>query len=176
MSNDAALSAGPEKPVAGSRDEPPALSFSLRFRFADWPNPELPPIAIGVYLIWQREQLMYCGVSGRGLNIGSSGGRSAAGLVTRLKSHWTGRLSGDQFCVYVANQLVIPNLTTSDLKCFADRSKTLDSLTRLYIHENFDYQFAIARSYSDALRFEASCRSGHVFGMKPTLHPKLDVD
>jgi hypothetical protein len=146
------------------------LAFSPRARFADWPRPALPPVAIGVYLIWQDERLMYCGVSGRRLDT-QNRQRATGGLLTRLRSHWSGRLSGDQFCVYVANQLVIPRLRPEDLARFADRSQTLDALTRLYVHEHLAYQYAVAPTYQAALRYEADCRAGRMFGMQPLLHP-----
>lgn len=55
----------------------------------DWPNPAVPKVAAGVYTIWQGSELIY------------------AGLYSRLSSHWAGRRSGDQFCVYVADRLVL---------------------------------------------------------------------
>lgn len=41
--------------------------------------------------------------------------RTKHGLLTRLASHASGRLSGNQFCVYVANRLVIPSLVPDQL-------------------------------------------------------------
>jgi hypothetical protein len=38
------------------------------------------------------------------------------GLHTRLHSHFSGRRSGDQFCVYVADLLVLPGLTPADIE------------------------------------------------------------
>src|SRR5262245_55688950 len=93
--------------------------FSRRHRFSDWPNAEVPAIAAGVYAVWDGDLLVYCGMSGRELEKAASAERSRYGLVTRLASHASGRLSGDQFCVYVANRLVIPGLNQTQLAKFA---------------------------------------------------------
>jgi hypothetical protein len=76
--------------------------FSARHKFSDWPNVEVPAIAVGVYAVWDGDILIYCGMSGREFEKAVQAARVRYGLVTRLESHASGRLSGDQFCVYVA--------------------------------------------------------------------------
>ena len=93
------------------------------------------------------------------------------GLINRLNSHASGRLSGDQFCVYVANRLIIPSLSPSELKLFSTGELTLDSITKLYIHKNFSYQFVIVEGSEQAYRIEALARSGDVFSQQPLLNP-----
>jgi hypothetical protein len=39
--------------------------FSRRHKFSDWPNSDGPAVAAGVYAVWDRESLIYCGMSGR---------------------------------------------------------------------------------------------------------------
>jgi len=144
-------------------------TFSPRHRFSDWPNTDVPPVAAGVYAIWDAETLIYCGMSGRELEKAADKGRY--GLVTRLQSHASGRLSGDQFCVYVANRLVIPSLRPEQLGLFATGELNLDRLTKAYIHDRFEYQFALVLSSNEAFRLEKQCREGLVFGGKPMLNP-----
>jgi hypothetical protein len=148
-----------------------AQDFSQRFRFADWPNPAVPAVAAGVYVIWDADQLIYCGMSGREFEKAISGGRTKYGLVTRLASHASGRLSGDQFCVYVANRLVIPSLIVEQLQHFGTGKLHLDALTRLYIHKHLEYQYACVESSAAAYVLEVRCRDGNVFGVKPLLNP-----
>lgn len=93
------------------------------------------------------------------------------GLVTRLASHASGRLSGDQFCVYVANRLVIPSLKPEQLAKFATGELNLDSLTKAYINERLEYQFAFVQSSAKAYALEKRCREGVIFGVKPLLNP-----
>ncbi len=119
-------------------------SFSARHRFSDWPNGDIPAVAAGVYAIWESETLIYCGMSGR--EVEKAGDKSRYGLVTRLHSHASGRLSGDQFCVYVANRLVIPLLRPEQLAQFASGELNLDRLTKAYVHERLEYQYAIVAS------------------------------
>ena len=147
------------------------MKFSKRYKFADWPNKEIPLVAAGVYAIWNDAQLIYCGMSGRGLDNALSDGKKRFGLITRLNSHASGRLSGDQFCVYVANRLVIPSLTSDDLPKFASGEVKLDSLTKQFIHNHLDYQYVILDSSKEAYDVEDKARRGEVFGVKPLLNP-----
>jgi hypothetical protein len=91
------------------------LSDGPLHAFATWPNAAVPRIAIGCYSIWRDEQLVYVGVAGRALDpakvatLRQKKGRPR-GLYDRLKSHASGRRSGDQFCVYVCDRLVLPRV------------------------------------------------------------------
>lgn len=38
--------------------------FSKLYRFSDWPNPDVPQLAAGVYAIWDDKQLIYTGEYG----------------------------------------------------------------------------------------------------------------
>jgi len=145
--------------------------FSHRHRFADWPNAEVPAVAAGVYAVWEGENLMYCGMSGREYEKAVEAKRARYGLITRLESHASGRLSGDQFCVYVANRLVIPSLRPEQLQHFGTGALTLDKLTRKYINDRFEYTFAPTASSAEAFRLEERCRDGTVFGVRPLLNP-----
>ena len=149
-----------------------SIQFSQRFKFADWPNQNIPAVAAGVYAIWQREQLLYCGMSGR--EIEKAAGKKKYGLITRLGSHASGRLSGDQFCVYVANQLVIPSLGSDELTRFGSGELTLDMLTRDLIHQHLEYQYVVVGTSEEAYALESRCRAGEVFGRKPFLNPAGD--
>ncbi len=144
--------------------------FSKRFRFADWPNPEVPNIASGVYAIWNAEVLIYCGMSGQNLTPNPSSTKKQ-GLSKRLASHASGRLSGDQFCVYVANRLIIPGITPKQVHQFVSGEINLDELTKKYIRAHFDYQFAVTTTRTKAFELEIKCRKGLVFKAKPFLNP-----
>lgn len=147
------------------------MRFSERHRFADWPNPTLPLATAGVYAIWDADQLIYCGMSGREIERAQLAQKKRYGLITRLASHASGRLSGDQFCVYVANRLVLPSLQLDELKKFATGENTLDQMTKAYIHQRLEYQFAIVESSKQAYELEKMTRTGSVFGLKPLLNP-----
>jgi hypothetical protein len=145
--------------------------FSKRYNFSDWPNLEIPPVAAGAYAVWDADLLIYCGMSGRELEKAVASAKPKYGLYARLASHASGRLSGDQFCVYVANRLVIPFLKPEQLAKFETGDLKLDSLTKAHIHERFEYQYAVARSSAAAYALEKSCRQGITFGLKPLLNP-----
>lgn len=143
--------------------------FSKRYKFKDWSKSDIPKVSAGVYAIWENDQLIYCGMSGR--QIEKNRHKTRFGLLTRIQSHASGRLSGDQFCVYVANRLVIPNLLPDDLIRFASGELNLDILTKAYIHERLEFQYLLVDTSGDAYRIETSARDGSLLGKKPLLNP-----
>ena len=145
------------------------MEFSKRYKFSEWPNSDIPKISAGIYAIWKSDELLYCGMSGRQIENHKSDRKF--GLITRLNSHASGRLSGDQFCVYVANRLVIPSLRAYDLPKFASGELKLDTMTKRYIHEHLDYQYILVDSSSEAYTAEVNARNGSLLGKKPLLNP-----
>jgi hypothetical protein len=92
------------------------------------------------------------------------------GLVTRLASHASGRRGGDQFCVYVADFLVLPDLTSDDIAKVASRELALDDRVRRYIRDRMSFRFIQTQSGADAFRLEAEARAG-ALGEFPYLNP-----
>ena len=148
-----------------------AKKFTKRFKFKNWPNQNIPQVAAGVYVIWHDEELLYAGMSGREIEKAIKDGKKKYGLVTRLASHASGRLSGDQFCVYVANRIVIPELKQSQLNKFRDGTVTLDQMTKKFIRTKLEYQYLLVDRSQDAIDLEQHCRSGAIFGILPLLNP-----
>ena len=62
-------------------------SFSSRHKFADWPNSEVPAVAVGVYAVWDRDVLVYCGMSGREFE------KAVAAAKPKYRSRYTPRQS-----------------------------------------------------------------------------------
>ena len=58
------------------------------FRFADWPNDQVPRRAAGVYTIWRQEEFIYAGMSGRGAKAQNSS--LARAKKTKLKGSGPG--------------------------------------------------------------------------------------
>ena len=148
-----------------------ANRFSKKFKFKNWPNSKLPQVAAGIYVIWHDDQLIYAGMSGREIEKAIKNGKKKYGIIIRLASHANGRLSGDQFCVYVANRIVIPELKQNQLAMFRDGEVTLDQMTRKFIRSKLDYQYLLVDKSQDAYDLEMHCRRGAVFGVKPLLNP-----
>jgi hypothetical protein len=90
-----------------------ALRDGPLYRFADWPNPEVPNGRIGVH---------------RSTRL--------TGLRSRLASHASGRRSGDQFCIYVFDRLVLPTLSLQPIQNAAREQLSLDGLTRQLIRQS----------------------------------------
>jgi hypothetical protein len=68
-----------------------------RMSIPDWPNVDVPGLAAGVYVVWEGDRLIYCGMSGREFKKAVATGKVRYGLTTRLAAHASGRLSGNQF-------------------------------------------------------------------------------
>ena len=148
-------------------------------RFADWPNPEVPAVAIGLYTIWRREEFIYVGLAGRtseAVLLGAHAVGRASGLRDRLRSHASGRRSGDQFCVYVADRLVLPALTRQQIDNIAHGRVAFETLVRDYIHKHLAYRFfAVPDLSAEAQRqtreLERMIRRGATPMGKPVLNP-----
>jgi hypothetical protein len=155
----------------------PATSFSnlaagTAYSFSEWPNPEVPVFAAGVYTIWHLDgRFIYVGMSGRGMTADTVDRKRPQGIYTRLKSHATGRRSGDQFCMYVADRFVLPSLSQEEITAIASGRHQMDAFVRRYIHENLLYRFVILASGKDALALEAAIKAGKWAPGRPLLNP-----
>jgi hypothetical protein len=154
-----------------------ALGSGPAYRFTDWPNPEVPNWRAAVYTVWDADVLVYMGMAGRGLRAGGHESEKALastrarGLRDRLNSHASGRRSGDQFCVYVADRLVLQTLTQADTTSVARGELSLDALTRQYIHDHLSYRFVVTEDGRAALSLELRVQQG-ALGERPLLNPR----
>lgn len=148
------------------------------YRFADWPNSEVPNWRAGVYTIWRGHEFLYVGMAGRSLLAGahetpeavaSQGKRK--GLLDRLHSHASGRRSGDNFSVYVFDRLVLPTLTATQIQSGAEGKLSYDALVRAFIRERLTYRFAVLTDAAEARGLEASIRANGLSGRRPLLNP-----
>ena len=123
--------------------------------FTDWPNPAVPTFGAGVYTIWHSDgRFIYVGMSGRGITAETIRRNTPQGLYTRLQSHASGRRSGDQFCVYVADRLVLPGLSRDEIDSIASGRHNMDVFVRRYIHENLSYRFTMLPDGAAAIRWK----------------------
>lgn len=108
------------------------------YRFADWPNPAVPNGS--AYTVWHDDQLVYVGMAGRAIGPGAADSAAVSGRLTgirsRLASHASGRRSGDQFCVYVFDRLILATLSREQIDDAARGQLTLDGLTRQLIRQS----------------------------------------
>ena len=146
-------------------------AFSKRFKFKNWPKKNFPAVAAGIYVIWDEQTLLYVNTAGKDLDKAQRAGKTKFGLATRLNSHASGRAANDQFCSLLANRIVIPSLTSSQLNKFRDGSVTLDQMTKKYIRANVEYQYLVVDNFQDALDLEGHCKRGAIFGEKPLFNP-----
>lgn len=146
------------------------------FSFADWPNDKVPRRAAGVYTVWRRDDLIYVGMSGRGAQqedfvAGPDPEGKAKGLWTRLRSHASGRRSGDQFNIYVCDRFIVPILTPDQQRAIGEGGLLLDQMTKQFIHRHLSYRFVVCKSGEEALAIEREARAGQLLGGRPYLNP-----
>jgi|SRR2546428_9459400 hypothetical protein len=148
------------------------LSRGEASSFANWPNPSVPAYGAGVYTIWHNDgRFIYVGMSGRGITAETIRRNTPPGIYTRLQSHASGRRSGDQFCVYVADRLVLPTLSQQDIAAIASGRHQMDAFVRRYIHENLSYRFVMVPDGATAYMVEAAIKNGKWEHGRPLLNP-----
>ena len=73
--------------------------------FSEDPRKHIPTKGSVIYTVWDRKgNFIYVGISGLQKSIEKRNPQS------RMISHASGRRSGDQFCVYIHDYFVIPEL------------------------------------------------------------------
>jgi hypothetical protein len=139
--------------------------------FADWPTGDVPRSGAVVYTVWDRDgHFVYVGMSGRGIREGAGSPTAGAlGPWGRLNSHANGRRSGDQFCVYVHDRLVLPRLHNR-LADIAEGRLLLDNATRDYIRENLGFRWIIRQDGAAALSLERHLQRGAAPCGRPLLN------
>jgi hypothetical protein len=152
------------------------LEHGHLYEFSEVGHGDLPPVAAGVYTVWQQQELLYVGMAGRSLTSDTITesreiSRKNVGLRSRLRSHASGRRSGDQFCVYVCDRLVLPTLSRDEIAAVAAGTLSLDKLTREYVLGKLAFRFAETPDGAIARRIEADIRRGNLAAGRPTLNP-----
>jgi hypothetical protein len=148
------------------------LTQGTVYSFGGWPNSAIPNFGAGVYTIWHNDgRFIYVGMSGRGITVDTTRRNTPQGIYTRLQSHASGRRSGDQFCVYVADRLVLPTLSQEDITAVTSGRHQMDTLVRRYIHENLCYRFVMLPDGATAREVESAIKSGEWGHGRPLLNP-----
>ena len=150
------------------------LSSGAACRFVDWPNTEIPAVTAGVYTIWEQDAFLYVGMAGRGMTAQIDPEQAPTrirGLRDRLNSHASGRRSGDQFCVYVCDRLVLPTLRSHQITEIGKGALSLDGLVKQYIHERLAYRYVQTPDGAAARSLERDIQRGALEVGKPRLNP-----
>jgi hypothetical protein len=149
----------------------------------------VPEGAAGVYTIWRRTdvspaksrpapgQLLYVGYSGRGSKAQESDtkrtkGKRREGLWSRLAAHASGRRSGNQFAVYVADRFVLPTMSADDIEAVAAGTIRMDALVRSYTLAHLAFRWVETADAVAARKLEARIRRGRWDHGKPFLNPQ----
>ena len=120
-----------------------------------------------VYTVWNRSgQLIYAGMAGRGETSAARG----SGSFGRLNSHASGRRSGDQFCVYVCDRLVLPTVRDR-IDDIAGGTFSLDGATRQYVRTEPGFRMVQMADGREALEVERLVQRGALAAGQPFLNP-----
>ncbi len=133
--------------------------------FSDWPVGDVPRTGSLVYTVWDRDDtFVYVGMSGR------TSMQAGTGPWGRLNSHASGRRSGDQFCIYVCDRLVVPTLHNR-LEELRSGALSLDRETKAYIRERLGFRWIAVAGPAGAFAMERSIQRGLLPAGKPVLNP-----
>lgn len=128
--------------------------------------PEFGSILYAVFL--DKTEFIYIGIGGlAGKNVRSRNPRS------RIRQHTQGRRSGDQFCIYIQDFYVIPDLILSD---YTPRKGHLDELVRDFIQSRLSFRFVVFQTDdSDQIvrRLEREIQSGQHQNQLPTINSSI---
>jgi hypothetical protein len=137
-------------------------------RFSDWPATHFEPGPSGVYTIWDADAFLYVGMAYAHRDEANP---KANGVFGRLRSHASGRRSGDQFAIYICDRFVVPHLSRDEVEALARGERLLDARTPQYIQDHLTYRVVITASGSDARILEARVRSD---GLPRSGRPKIN--
>ena len=98
----------------------------------------IPQFGSIIYKVWNtNNDFIYVGIGGvkTGVPLSQRNPRR------RISQHSSGMRSRDQFCVYVQDFFVIPEIVKSEK--YVPEKGLLDKLTKEYIHKNLSYRFVV---------------------------------
>jgi len=123
-----------------------------------------------IYSIWDSEnRFIYVGISGIQKD------PEKRKPVSRINKHRSGRRSGNQFCIYVHDRYVIPDIINAG-NPYEYKKGHLDKLTRQHIRDHFSYRFVKFPQKNGAkivTSLEKKIKSG-VIGIFPVLNGSDD--
>lgn len=142
------------------------LETGPTYWFSDWPVTAVPRSGAITYTVWDRSgRFIYVGMAGR-----SGASLNGSGPFGRLASHASGRRSGDQFCIYICDRLVLPTLHNRFPE-IASGQLSLDRLTRDFIRVELGFRFIAVADGPTALAIERNVQRGALRCGKPFLNP-----
>ena len=118
----------------------------------------IPEYGSMIYTVWDKdEKFIYAGISGLG------GKKNPRGRIVQHRSGWR---SSDQFCTYIQDFYVLPEMLETG--SYEPKKKSLDDMTRDYIRNKLFYRFVIIEDISrrKVISMEDEIRGG-VFGFPP---------
>jgi|MEHZ01.5.fsa_nt_MEHZ011402210.1_2 hypothetical protein len=109
-------------------------SSNALISFGDDPRKHVPNNGSIIYSVWDKdEHFLYIGISGLQKSL------EKRSPLSRMISHSSGLRSGDQFCIYIHDFYVIPDIVKQGL--YQPSKGALDKLTRDYIRTHLSYRF-----------------------------------
>ena len=126
--------------------------------FRDDHTEYIPEYGSIIYTVWDSdEKFIYVGVGGVG---------KRKDPRSRINQHRNGGRSGDQFCVYIQDYFIIPDLLKKNHPKIQKGS--LDKMTKDYIQKHLSYRFVTIKNIkrTELINVEEKIKRG-VFGFPP---------
>lgn len=139
-------------------------------RFSDWPATHFEAGPSGAYTVWNDAMFLYVGMAWMHRDDSNP---DAVGVFGRLGSHASGRRSGDQFCIYICDRFVVPELSADDMAALRRGERLLDGRTKAFIHDHLTYRVVITSNGSEARELEKRIRrEGLERAGRPEINPR----
>ena len=123
----------------------------------------------GVYTIWNGGVFLYVGMAWAHRDDSNP---KAVGVFGRLSSHASGRRSGGQFCIYICDRFVVPELNADDTAALRRGERLLDARTKAFVHDHLTYRVVVTSSGAEAREVEAQVRrDGLEHAERPLINP-----
>ena len=126
--------------------------------FRDDHTEYIPEYGSIIYTVWDSdEKFIYVGFGGVG---------KKKDPRSRINQHRNGGRSGDQFCVYIQDYFIIPDLLKKNHPKIQKGS--LDKMTKDYIQKHLSYRFVTIKNIkrTELINVEEKIKRG-VFGFSP---------
>lgn len=143
-------------------------------RFRDWPHPDVPANAPGVYSVWFDGRLLYIGVAGIRLGPPPRLDEWRTGVRGRLAAIVDGQRP-NTFLRLLADRLVLRALTAAQVRDVAHGETTVMELTRAFVREYLTYRVVITNDGTEARRLARRAREGLPVAGPPLFNPRLSA-
>ena len=77
-----------------------------------------------------------------------------------MQQHANGSRSGDQFCLYVADRIILGTLNKTDIREITDGVQSIDKRVMKYVRERYAFRYFVTSNGREAKEIETDIKEG----------------